>query len=50
MSQLEWVLDAYSEYSITEFKENLVIGGHDLVGELTNYKGKFLLLVVEKVN
>ncbi len=47
LDELEFILDAYSEYTILELEEHLVVGGHDLLSELQDYDGKFLTLVVE---
>lgn len=43
----EYVLDAYSEYTILEWEEGLKIGGHDLIEELGTHDGKFVVIVVE---
>lgn len=50
VDELEFVLDAYSEYTIMELKESLVLGGHDLFNELQNCEGKFLTLIIESVS
>ena len=47
LDELEFILDAYSEYTILELKEHLVIGEHDLFSELQDCEGKFLTLVIE---
>ncbi len=47
---LEFVLDAYSEYTIMELEEHLVVGGHDLLNELQDCEGKFLTLIIEAVS
>lgn len=43
----EYVLDAYSEYTIEEWEEGLKIGGHDLIAELETHQGKYAVIVVE---
>lgn len=43
----EYVLDAYSEYTILEWEEGLKIGGHNLIEELSTFDGKYALIVVE---
>ena len=48
IDELEFILDAYSEYTIMEYKEELKVGGHDLLEELEDYEGKYLILIVEK--
>jgi hypothetical protein len=50
VDELEFVLDAYSEYTIMELEEHLVVGGHDLFNELQDCEGKFLTLIVEAVS
>jgi len=49
MDELNFILDAYSEFTITEIQERLVVGGHNLLNELQKYDGKFLTLVIESV-
>ena len=49
LDKLEFILDAYSEYTIMELEEHLVVGGHDLFNELQDCEGKFLTLVIEAV-
>lgn len=46
--EAEYALEAYSEVTIEEWKENLKIGGHDLISELSSYEGKYLILVIEE--
>lgn len=50
IDDLEFVLDAYSEYTIMELEEHLVVGGHDLFNELQSCEGKFLTLIIEAVS
>jgi hypothetical protein len=50
IEELDFVLDAYSEYTIMDYSEELKIGGHDLFNELQNSEGKFLLLIIEAVS
>lgn len=45
--EAEYELDAYSEWTILEWKENLSVGGHDLIEELSEYEGKYLVLIIE---
>ena len=47
IDKLDFVLDAYSEYTILDYNEEAVIGGHDLFNELADSEGKYLLLVIE---
>lgn len=47
VDDLNFVLEAYSEYTILEYDETAVIGGHDLFAELQDAGGKYLLLVIE---
>lgn len=46
ISRLEFVLDAYSEYTIMDLQEHLVVGGHDLFNELSGHRDKFLNLKI----
>ena len=41
---VKYVLEAYSEWTILEFEQNLKIGGHDLIAELESYIGKYALI------
>jgi len=50
IEELDFVLDAYSEYTIMDYSEELKIGGHDLFNELQDSEGKFLLLIIEVVS
>ena len=47
VDELDFILDAYSEYAICDYNEELKIGGHDLFNELVNEEGKYLILVIE---
>jgi len=47
IDSLNFELDAYSEWTILEYDEKAVIGGHDLFSELQSAEGKYLLLIVE---
>lgn len=46
--EAEYVLEAYSEVTIEAWEENLKIGGHDLISELSSYEGKYLILIIEE--
>lgn len=48
IDELEFILEAYSEYTIMDYKEDLKVGGHDLFEELEDYEGKYLILIIEK--
>jgi hypothetical protein len=48
IDKLNFVLDAYSEYTIEDYDETLIIGGHDLFDELQGEEGEFLILVIER--
>lgn len=50
VDELRFILDAYSEYTILDLEENLVIGGHDLFEELQDSEGKYLILMIDLVN
>lgn len=50
IEELDFVLDAYSEHSINELEEHLVVDGHDLLNELQACEGKFLLLIIDAVS
>lgn len=47
VDSLNFVLYAYSEYTILEYDEKAVIGGHDLFSELQDAEGNYLLLIIE---
>lgn len=49
IDNLDFVLDAYSEYTIIDYNEEFVIGGHDLLNELVSNEGKYLILIIELV-
>lgn len=44
---VEYELDAYSEYTIEEWNQDLTVGGHDLIQELNFYNEKYAILVIE---
>ena len=44
----EYLLDAYSEYTVLEWEEGLKIGGHSLIEELATFDGKYAVIVVEE--
>jgi hypothetical protein len=48
MDQLQFVLEAYSEFTIMELEQDLTIGGHNLYDELEDSVGKYLLLMIAK--
>ena len=50
LDELQFILDAYSEYTIMELEENLVIAGHDLFSELQNFEDKYLTLIIELIS
>ena len=45
--EAEYILDAYSEYTIMELEEELKIGGHDMISELESHEGKYAVIVIE---
>lgn len=47
IDELDFVLEAYSEYTIMDYNESLKIGGHDLFQELQDCDGKYLLLIID---
>jgi hypothetical protein len=49
IDSLDFILEAYSEYTVEECNEEFIIGGHDLFQELQEAEGKYLLLIIEKV-
>lgn len=49
VESISFVLEAYSEWTIEEYEEIFNVGGHDLYQELSSYKGKYLLLIIEKI-
>lgn len=48
--EANYALEAYSEVTIELWEEDLKIGGHDLISELTTYSGKYLILIIEEFN
>lgn len=46
---VKYELDAYSEWTVLSWEENLTIGGHDLIKELAEYEGKYLVLIIEEI-
>ena len=50
INELEFILDSYSEYTIMDYKEELKVGGHDLFNELQDCDGKYLILIIKKLN
>ena len=42
----EWTIEAYSEWTILDLEEEVIIGGHDLIEELSGYEGKYLILII----
>lgn len=44
----EYLLDAYSEYTVLEWEEGLKIGGHSLIEELATFDGNYAVIVVEE--
>ena len=49
IDELEFILDAYSEWTIMDYKEDFKVGGHDLFDELEDHDGKYLILIIEKL-
>ena len=51
IDELDFVLDAYSEWTILEYNEELIIGGHDMFRELQEYAQdeKYMLMIIEKI-
>lgn len=43
----EFILEAWSEWTVEELVETLTVGGHDLIQELSAYEGKYVIVVVE---
>lgn len=48
ITELHFLLQDYSEWTIGEREEDFVVWGHDLVDELRGYDGKFLTLIIEE--
>lgn len=46
---ISFVLEAYSEWTIYDYKEEFDVDGHDLHRELDNYEGNYVLLIIEKI-
>lgn len=49
ITDLNFILDAYSEYTIVDYNETFIVDGHDLYSELYENQGKYLILNIEKV-
>jgi hypothetical protein len=47
--EVDYELDAYSEWTLNEWREDLKIGGHNLIVELKTYLGSFAIIVVEHI-
>jgi hypothetical protein len=47
LDKIQFILEAYSEWTIIEKEEHFVVGGHDLITELKTYDGKYVTLVIE---
>lgn len=45
--EAEYVLSAYSEWTVEEWQENLKVGGHNLIDELDSFCGKYAIIVIE---
>lgn len=43
----EFILDAYSSWTVMDHKQEAVVGGHDLIEELSSYGGKYCTLIIE---
>ncbi|NVN93957.1 MAG: hypothetical protein HXX18_01610 [Bacteroidetes bacterium] len=49
IDELDFILYAYSEYTIMEYNEELIIAGYNLFEEFSNANGKYLILIIESV-
>jgi len=45
---LNFILNAYSEVTIEDYDETLIVGGHDLFRELVSFEGKYITLNIQK--
>lgn len=45
-TKAEFILDAYSSWTVLEHKQKAVVGGHNLIDELDTYEGKYCTLVI----
>lgn len=43
----EYVLDAYSSWTILELIQNASVGGHNIYDELSSYDGKYCTLIIQ---
>ena len=48
IDDLDFTLDAYSEWTIMDYNESFVIGGHDMFDELLGYEDKYIIMVIDK--
>jgi len=48
--EANYVLEAYSEYTIEAWEHTAVVGGHDLLKELDTHTGKYLILVITEAS
>jgi hypothetical protein len=48
IDEIDFVLEAYSEWTILEYNEDLIIGGHDMFKELQSYaeKNKYMMMII----
>ena len=49
LDDLSFILEAYSEYTIIDYEEILIVDGHDLYTELRTHEGKFLTFIIDDV-
>lgn len=45
---VKYELEAYSEFTVLEWEQELIVGGHDLIKELESFMGKYLVLIIEE--
>jgi len=45
---VDYELEAYSEWTVLDWKEKLSVGSHNLIDELKSYEGKYLVLIIEE--
>lgn len=45
-TKAEFILDAYSSWTVLDHKQEATVGGHNLIDELDTYEGKYCTLVI----
>jgi hypothetical protein len=49
VDKLYFILDAYSEYTIEELQEDFILGGHNIIDEISTFQGKYIFMIIKKI-